>query len=276
VNDPAVSAQALEAAIVRESDISTKPKHKPRKRAVDFLSDAEDNATDGASAPVPERAEAEMNERPKEKKLKRGPPTKIKDSNTPDVLQATKMDTEVNKPKKSKNVPALSPSDAPPVKPSKERQGSKAPFRPTGKADDALETPLPALSKGSRSRRKKGKGSANAEALTADGVNGVIENVETETLQPLTNKDPTSASLQVEGQETVEKELEDEWGSEDEEEDQGAALLAGFDSDGDDNTKDVGFEAGKPLPKLPKEASEKAKEASQKDCSEDPGTIYVG
>jgi nucleolar protein 15 len=82
--------------------------------------------------------------------------------------------------------------------------------------------------------------------------------------------------MQVEGQVTVEKELEDEWGSEDEEEDQGAALLAGFDSDGDDNARDVGLEAGKPLPKLPKKASKKAKEASQKDASEGPGTVYVG
>lgn len=219
----------------------------------------------------------ETNEKPKEKKLKKVSDPKTEDLNTPDVRQTTKRDAEAEKSKKSKKAPVLSSFGAPSTKPSKERQDSAASSRPTEKVDSTLETPLQASSKSSKKRKNaKGKAPANAETLTADGVNGVTGNVDNEMLDPLTNKASTSTSMLVEGQVTAEKELEDEWGSEDEEEDQGAALLAGFDSDGDDNAEDVGLEAGKPVPKLPKKTSKKVKEASQKGISEGPGTVYVG
>lgn len=275
--DSTVSVQDLETVIARESEKSTKSKHKARKRAADFLSDTEDNATDGVGAPVSERAEAEMNEKSKEKKKKKGSHTKTEGSNVPDVRQTTKKDAETKTSKKSKKTPVLPSSNAPSMKSSAERQDTAASTRPTQKADNALETSLPAPSKSSNKHKKaQDKAAANAETLTVDGVNGVREKVATEALEPLTSKDSTSTSMQIEGQTTAEKELEDEWGSEDEEEDHGAALLAGFDSDGDDKVEDVGLEAGKPLPKLTKKTSKKVKEASQKGAGDGPGTVYVG
>jgi hypothetical protein len=113
------------------------------------------------------------------------------------------------------------------------------------------------------------------EAITSNGSE-VVENLGDAALNPMTNKEATSMSMQVEGQETAEKELGDEWGSEDDENDQGAALLAGFDSDGEDTAVDEGLEIDKPLPKISKEVTKKVEKAGQKGGNNGPGAVYVG
>lgn len=220
---PAILVQTVEAVTKNESEAGTKSKHKPRKRAADFLSDTEDNPTNGASSQVPAQGDAESAGKSKQKKPKEG---------------------------------AASTKD---------------------KAENTMDIQLAAPSKKSKkSKKTKGKPAADAGTLTAAGVNGLAENVDDEALDPPTNTDAKPISMQVEGQETAEKELEDEWGSEDEEDDQGGAFLAGFDSDGEDDAEDVGLDIGKPLPKLSKKASKEVKKVVQKDASEGPGTVYVG
>ncbi|MCJ1280493.1 hypothetical protein MMC21_008322 [Puttea exsequens] len=56
-----------------------------------------------------------------------------------------------------------------------------------------------------------------------------------------------------------------------------AALVAGFESEGDDAPTGEGFQEGQPLPKIP-EAKQTAKKlkAIKKDVNEQPGVIYVG
>jgi hypothetical protein len=132
------------------------------------------------------------------------------------------------------------------------------------------------LKKSKKNKVLEGQALADAGSLTADGVNGVVENLGDAALNPMTNKKAASMSMQVEGQETAEKELEDEWGSEDDEDDQGAALLAGFDSDGEDTAVDEGLEINKPLPKISKEVTKKVEKAGQKGGNDGPGAVYVG
>jgi hypothetical protein len=281
--NPAISVQAAETVTKFVSETVTKSKHKPRKRAADFLSDTEDNAANGASAPAPEQREAEAAEKLKEKKSKKGADTAKDGPNTTKAIPPADSPVKIEKSKKMKKAvpppkdPATSSSDAPPVNLSKQQQKPTASVTATGKVDTAMDILLPAPSKRSKKNKNaKGQASANAETLTADGANGVTEKVGNEMLDPMTNKDATSTSMEVEGQMTVEKELEDEWDSEDEEDDQGAALLAGFDSDGEDNTEDVGLEVDKPLPKLSKKITQKIAKAAQKGISEGPGSVYVG
>jgi hypothetical protein len=284
--DSAVSVQVTEAVTANGSETITKSKHKPRKRAADFLSDTEDNAAHGASAPILQKGDAETAGKPKDKKPKKAADTSKADPNTADARPNANKDAEVERSKKSKKSKKAAPllkhsttssSDAPSLKPSKEQHQFAVSGTVTGKGDNTLYIPLSdPPNKSKKNQKAKEQASANAAILTADGVNGVAENLADEALAPLTNKEATSTSMQVEGQVTAEKELEDEWGSEDEEDDQGAALLAGFDSDGEDNADDVGFEADKPLPKLSKKTSKKVKDAAQKGASEGPGTVYVG
>jgi nucleolar protein 15 len=281
--DSAVSVQTADAVATNGPETITKSKHQPRKRAADFLSDTEDNAANGASAPAPSKRDAETTEKHKGKKFKKVADISKADSNTPIVRPTFNKDAKVEISKKSKKAAPLpkdhviSPSDAPPMTSFKEQQDPAESGTVTEKVENTLDTPVPPHSKKSKKHKTaKGQASAIAETLTADGVNGVAGKVDDGSLDPLTNKDTTSISMQVEGQMTAEKEIEDEWGSEDEEDDQGAALLKGFDTDGEDNAEDVGLEASKPLPKLSKKTSKKTKQAAQKGRSEVPGTVYVG
>jgi hypothetical protein len=281
--DPAISVQTEEAVINNGPETAIKSKHKPRKRAADFLSDTENNTTNGASAPAPQNGGAEPASKPKEKKSKKVAGTDKPNSNTKEIVPLVNVPTEVEmskKKKKSAPLPSDStkkPSDTPPAKLLKQQEHPTVSSRANHQGDHDTGTPLPAPSKKSKKNKKsKGQASADAESLTADGVNGVEENLGDAALNPITNRDPTSMSMQVEGQETAEKELEDEWGSEDDEDDQGAALLTGFDSDGEDAAVDEGLEIDKPLPQISKEVSKKVKKAGQKGGNDGPGAVYVG
>jgi nucleolar protein 15 len=65
----------------------------------------------------------------------------------------------------------------------------------------------------------------------------------------------------------------------DAEDDQTAALIKGFESSGDeDESGDEGFDADKPVPKIPdtKKAQKKIAKQQKGDAPEEPGTVYVG
>ena len=274
---------AEEAITNNGPETAIKSKHKPRKRAADFLSDTEGNAANGASAPAPPNGDAEPAEKPKGKKSRKVADTDKPNSNTKEILPPVNMHTEVEKSKtKKKSAPLPSDStkkssDAPPAKLLKQQEHPAASSRATHQRDHDMGTLLPTpLKKPKKNKKLKGQALADAESLTADGVNGVVENLGDAALNPMTNKEATSMSMQVEGQETAEKELEDEWGSEDDEDDQGAALLAGFDSDGEDAAVDEGLEIDKPLPKISKEVTKKVEKAGQKGGNDGPGVVYVG
>jgi nucleolar protein 15 len=274
---------AEEAITNNGSETEIKSKHKPRKRAADFLSDTEGDAANGASAPAPQNGEAEPAEKPKGKKSRKVADTDKPNSNTKEILQPVNIHTEVEKSKtKKKSAPlpsdsAKKSSNAPPAKLLKQQEHPAASSRVTHQRDHDMGTLLPApLKKSKKNKKPKAKALADAESLTADGVNGVVENLGDAALNPMTNKEATSMSMQAEGQETAEKELEDEWGSEDDEDDQGAALLAGFDSDGEDAAVDEGLEIDKPLPKVSKEVTKKVEKAGQKGGNDGPGAVYVG
>ena len=113
--------------------------------------------------------------------------------------------------------------------------------------------------------------------LTADGVNGVIETLDDESVETGTNKQAVSGPLQTKAQAITEKELEAEWENEnDDDDDQAAALLSGFDSDNEDPAEDQGLEEGAAPLKIPKKASKKLKKAAIKDGEEGSGTVYIG
>jgi nucleolar protein 15 len=273
---------AEEAITNNGSETAIKSKHKPRKRAVDFLSDTEGNAANGASAPAPQNGDVEPAEKSKGKKSRKVVDTDNPNSNTKEILPPVNMHTKVEK-SKTKKKSAPFPSDStkkssntPPAKLLKQQEHPTTSSRATHQRDHDMGTLLPGPLKKSKNKKLKGQVLADAESLTADGVNGVVENLGDATLNPMTNKEATSMSMQVEGQETAEKELEDEWVSEDDEDDQGAALLAGFDSDGEDTAVDEGFEIDKPLPKISKEVTKKVEKAGQKGGNDGPGAVYVG
>jgi nucleolar protein 15 len=114
-----------------------------------------------------------------------------------------------------------------------------------------------------------------AVSLTADGVNGMSSKAD-ESLD-VAAEDEASTSMQAEAAQTTEKELHDEYESE-EEIDQAAALLEGFDSDTEDLAQDAGFDKSKPTGALPnyKKTQKKLKQAAQKGNKDGPGTVYVG
>ena len=139
-----------------------------------------------------------------------------------------------------------------------------------------------------RKRHKKSKKSKkdedSAETLTADGVNGVVEHTATEVLKVKTSKKSKANSMQAEADRTQEDELEEEFrpadksDPDDEADEGGVALLAGFDTDGSDNAEDQDVDLSK-TPALPdhKKTQKKLRRAQEK-AGEDEGTgaIYVG
>ncbi|KAJ5579007.1 rRNA processing protein gar2 [Penicillium hetheringtonii] len=74
---------------------------------------------------------------------------------------------------------------------------------------------------------------------------------------------------------------EDDEEDEEAEDDQTAALIKGFESSGDeDDSGDEGFEAGKPVPRIPdsKKIKQKLLKKQKKNAGtqEEPGTVYIG
>lgn len=118
---------------------------------------------------------------------------------------------------------------------------------------------------------------SNGDTLTADGVNGVLEHSSEEDVDITTANEEPSTSMQAEAQRTVDKEMADELATDDERNDQGAALLTGFDSDGDDLAEDEGLDPAKMADlDLTKQQRKKLRQATRKESKEGTGTVYVG
>jgi nucleolar protein 15 len=121
------------------------------------------------------------------------------------------------------------------------------------------------------------KSSSNGDSLTADGVNGILEHSsEEDVVVTIANKEP-STSMQAEAQRTVDREIADEVATDDESDDAGAALLAGFESDGNDSAEDEGLDpADMGDLNLNKQQRKKLRQATRKGSKEGTGTVYVG
>lgn len=155
---------------------------------------------------------------------------------------------------------------------------------PEASATQPLDDAEPATKKPKKSKKKKSH--SKDELLSADGVNGVLEHPGHEDLETATSHNPITTSLQAEAERTVDHELAEEFGGVESDEhgsveadDNAAALLAGFDSDSEDNYPDEQLDSATDLKLSKKKAKEvkkklaAIKEASQKDG---PGVVYVG
>jgi len=192
----------------------------------------------------------------------------------------------VSKKKRKHAVDFISDDEATPMssKPSSEPKQIK-PSIPV--EVDAL--PVSDLKK--KRKNKKSKKEEHGDLLSADGVNGVVEHAGHADLETATAQKPVASSMQAEAERTVDQELQDEFGGfsdnkeeeaatdEIETEDNAAALLAGFDSDGEDQYEDENLDASSKLKlskKKDKEVRKKLSQAEQSGNKEGPGAVYVG
>ena len=121
------------------------------------------------------------------------------------------------------------------------------------------------------------KSTSNGDSLTADGVNGILEHSSNEDVEVTTANKKPSTSMQAEAQRTVDREMADEVATDDEDDDAGAALLAGFDSDGNDSAEDEGLDpANMGDLNLNKQQRKKLRQATKKGSKEGTGVVYVG
>jgi len=230
--------------------------------------------------------------RKKSKKSKAADGSKIVDQET---IAATSMPTADDAGAKSKSTPSnMAAAAAVSAKASRKRaadfmddgEGEPASSAVTTKKHKAPATTGTDEPTAKKSKKgSKSKKSKHDELLTADGVNGVIEHNGEEEVGTATAHKPVTTSMQAEAEHTLDHELEDEFGSDDdvdedevEEDDNAAVLLAGFDSDSEDNQQDKGLDLTK-LPRLPADKQtqsklKKIKKAANQD--DEPGTVYVG
>lgn len=162
--------------------------------------------------------------------------------------------------------------------------------KPNKSADNTASNEASAPRAKKPEKSKKSKKVQSEDLLTADGVNGVVEHAGHEELETYTSHKPISSSMQAEAERTVDQEMIDDFGglsdreadavAEDfEAEDNTAALLTGFDSDGEDEDEDEGLDASSKLKlskKKGKEVQKKLSKAQQSGKNEGPGTVYVG
>ncbi|KAJ5113513.1 hypothetical protein N7456_002047 [Penicillium angulare] len=135
--------------------------------------------------------------------------------------------------------------------------------------DEETEKPAPAsISKaGSKKTKKEDSSPAEKKAKASPKAKKVEVAVESE--------DEESAG----SDEIVEGEGSDSESEIDILDDQTAALIKGFESSGDeDDSEDEGFDADKPVPKIPdtKKAQKKIAKNQKQGASEEPGAVYVG
>lgn len=154
---------------------------------------------------------------------------------------------------------------------------------PTKTSDDLTTAPTAKSTSNKSKKAQKNKKGKHDELLSADGVNGIIEHSGEEEVETATTHKPVSTSMQAEAEHTVDHELEDEYGSADEdddaeEDDNAAVLLAGFDSESEDNQEDKGLDVNsKPtIPANKKLRSQLKKIKNSEGADEESGTVYVG
>lgn len=172
-----------------------------------------------------------------------------------------------------------------PVSESAPTQGAK---KPRKRAADFLDNDKSANSlvtdsSAKKSKRGKKETAVEPESLTADGVNGVVEEADDAKIKITTAKPSKEGSLMAEAAQTQDAELEAEFGGvsdgEHEEIDAAPALLTGFDSDNEDTAEDKDYDASKPVQPIPqfKKTSKKLRAAAAAQSGPDkPGTVYVG
>lgn len=225
-----------------------------RKRAADFLSHNEE-----VDVPTNQPMMATTALKLKKKKSKATAAEKTMTEDIP-ALEAvtTTADSEraqVVKPKENFRQAKLHTSEKSMVADEKQASGW-----PNEKTNKAVQKSLP-----------------KGDSLTADGVNGVLEYPNEEEIEVATTNEQSSTSMQAEAQRTVDKEMADEVATDDESDETGAALLAGFDSDGEDPTEDSGLDPAKMKDlELSKRDRKKLRQAVQKGSRGEPGTVYVG
>jgi nucleolar protein 15 len=233
---------------VAEINFAAVKSKKNRKRAVDFLSDNGENAESRE-----ERKETATNPKKKAKKVKSEQSENIKAST--EEAFAQQLTTKVKSQKKAKVLKEAG-SDAT----AKGAKKAKMTEWPTNEMTQVVNKVL-----------------SNGDSLTADGVNGILEHSSEEDVDIFTANEDPSSSMQAEAQRTVDKEMADEIAIEDESDDQGAALLAGFDSDGDDSGEDEGLDPANMTDlNLNKQQRKKLRQATRKESKEGTGAVYVG
>ncbi|KAK6366511.1 nucleolar protein [Exophiala oligosperma] len=164
--------------------------------------------------------------------------------------------------------------------------GEDAPGKAVTATKSAVDLTTAPTDKSTSKKTKKAKKSNKGkhdELLSADGVNGIIEHSGEEEVETATTHKPVSTSMQAEAEHTVDHELQDEYGSagdddEAEQDDNAAVLLAGFDSESEDNQEDKGLDVNsKPtIPANKKLRSQLKKIKNSEGADEEPGTVYVG
>lgn len=283
---PNSAADLLPSKPTEKAEVAISAKIKPRKRAVDFLSDEEERG-DGVRLKASE-IEAPSSEKPKKKRTKKDKVAVNADLSEP-IVQAEVAETARPDPvdtsakgaiearprsKKTKTAPESQEISS---KNGKIAASSGPKKKGPSTANVHAEKIKKLLSQKDKVITKPKKTDSNVQAdLTTNGVNGVSTNAADETLKAAAD-DVAPTSMQSEAQQTTERELEEEYGN-DEELDQASALLEGFDSDTEDPAQDVGFDKAKPTAALPnyKKTQKKLKQAAQKGSKEGPGAVYVG
>jgi nucleolar protein 15 len=238
-----------------EGNIAGIASKKSRKRAADSLTDNEE----GVDVPTNQPKVASADSKSKKKMAMQTTTDKTTTEDAPDVEAVTTT---------------ADPESVKDAKPKKKVK--KAKVDTSKKPTDVSKIQA---SERSNEEMKKAvqKTLSNGDSLTADGVNGVLEHLSKEDVEVTTaNKEP-STSMQAEAQRTVDKEMADEVATEDESDDTGTSLLAGFDSDGEDPGEDTGLDPAKMKDlELSKKHRKKLRQAHRKGPTDKPGAVFVG
>ena len=283
-----VAATPIPAA--KKVEAPTSAKVKPRKRAADFLSDEEEGGggvalkASEAAAPQPGKPKKKNSTKNKAAVNGNANETAVQAEEAPKTATPDPSATAANaatelkpKPKKTKAVPEHQDTS---TKIEKTATSSRPKKKGPSTVDIHAEKIKKLLSQKDELPKPNTKAKKTDNAipadLTTDGVNGVSTNAVDESLQAATN-DAAPTTMQAEVQQMTERELEEEYGSDDEL-DQAGALLEGFDSDTEDPAQDVGLDKDKPTAALPnyKKTQKKLRQAAQKGNKEGPGAVYVG
>ncbi|KAF7503023.1 hypothetical protein GJ744_004699 [Endocarpon pusillum] len=284
---PISNAQPAAPQPTASAETQANPKVKPRKRAVDFLSDDEPK-DGGVSVEKIDDVGTSSSKRPRKKKSKKDQAgvngeesgsAMHNDSAAKGTAIATKAPGVAQAGSKLKEA-----KPKPKTKETSTTDGgivsSSVPKRGPSTINVHAEKLKKLLGQKDHLPKQGGKAkeAANVPAMdfTTDGVNGVSSNTINESLETVA-KGAASTSMQAEAQRTTEAELQEEYES-DEDIDQAGALLEGFDSDNEDLAQDEGFDKDKPTAAIPnyKKTQKKLRQAAQNGNKDGPGAVYVG
>jgi nucleolar protein 15 len=267
----------------------THSKIKPRKRAIDFLCDDEDKEG-GVAAGKSTEVELPPAQKAKKKKAKKdktqvdgeanGVAIPADSASHPTTDIARNVSKKLSGTSKAKTTKVDPKPHGGPVRKDNPATSSVPRKKGLSTVDVHAEKIKKLLGQKDDLPRPSNKanaaGNATSVSFTASGVNGESSSVVDEVRETAV-EGASSSSLQAEGQRTTERELQDEYNS-DEEIDQARALLEGFDSDTEDLAQDEGFDKENPTGAVPnyKKTQKKLRQAAQKGGKDGPGVVYVG